>query len=39
MMDVRSCRRANIDTDHYLVTTRIRAKINNSKYDLNKKLC
>jgi hypothetical protein len=28
MMDVRSYRDANIDCDHYLVVTRIRAKIN-----------
>jgi endonuclease/exonuclease/phosphatase family metal-dependent hydrolase len=39
MMDVRSYKGANIDTDHYLVITRIRAKINTSKYNLNKAKC
>jgi sorting nexin-29 len=39
MMDVRSYRGANTDTDHYLVITRIRAKINQSKYNLNKAEC
>jgi hypothetical protein len=39
MMYVRSYRGANIDTDHYLVITRIRAKINKSKYNLNKAKC
>ena len=36
MMDVRSYRGANVDSDHYLVITRIRAKINKHKYNLNK---
>lgn len=36
MMDVRSYRGANMDTDHYLVVTRVRAKINMCKYNLKK---
>jgi hypothetical protein len=39
MMDVRSYRGANIDTNHYLVITRITAKIHESKYNLNKAKC
>jgi hypothetical protein len=39
MMDLRSYRGANTDTDHYLVITRVRAKINKSKYNLNKAKC
>jgi len=39
MMDLRSYRGANIDTNHYLVITRIRAEINKSKYNLNKAKC
>jgi hypothetical protein len=39
MMDVRSYRGANTDTRHYLVIARIRAKINKSKYNLNKTKC
>jgi hypothetical protein len=36
MMDVRTYRVANADLDHYLVITRIRAKMSRSKYVLNK---
>jgi hypothetical protein len=36
MMDVRTYRGANVDSDHYLVITRIRAKISRSKYIPNK---
>jgi hypothetical protein len=36
MMDARRYRGANTDTDHYLIITRIRAKIN-IKLNLNKK--
>ena len=32
MMDARTYRGANMDTDHYLVTTRIRARMNSAKY-------
>jgi hypothetical protein len=32
MMDVRNYMGANADSDHYLVITRIRAKIGRSKY-------
>jgi hypothetical protein len=39
MMDVRSYREANIDTDCYLFITRIKAKINKSTYNLNKTKC
>jgi hypothetical protein len=39
MMDIRNYREANIDTDQYLVITRISAKINKSKYNLNKAKC
>jgi hypothetical protein len=35
-MDVRSYRGTNIDSDHYLVVTRIRARINITKYSRNK---
>jgi hypothetical protein len=36
MMDVRTYRGENADSNHYLVITRIRAKISRSKYVLNK---
>jgi hypothetical protein len=36
IMDVRTYRGANADSDHYLVITRIRAKISRLKYALNK---
>jgi endonuclease/exonuclease/phosphatase family metal-dependent hydrolase len=36
IMDVRTYRVANADSDHYLVIIRIRAKISRSKYVLNK---
>jgi endonuclease/exonuclease/phosphatase family metal-dependent hydrolase len=37
MMDVRSYGGANIGSDHYLVVTRIRARINIAKYSTSKK--
>jgi hypothetical protein len=36
MIDVRTYRSANADSDHYLVITRIRAKSSRSKHVLNK---
>jgi endonuclease/exonuclease/phosphatase family metal-dependent hydrolase len=39
MMDIRSYRRTNTDTDHNSVITRIRAEINKSKYNLKKAKC
>jgi hypothetical protein len=36
MVDVKICGVANADSAHYLVITRIRAKMSRSKYVLNK---
>jgi len=36
MLDVKSCRGASSDSDHYLVRGRYRCKIANSKYEPNR---